>query len=152
MVTRILAPREMGLATRTRDRESQRGSVLVEVALVLILLIMLTFGVMEYGWMFFRLQQLNNAARDGARQAVLPAATNSQVESTVQDLVDSWGLTSVNVDVDISHDDISVLPRGELITVTVSAPYSDMQLVGLPLLPLPDTLSTSVTMAKEGPS
>lgn len=151
MGTRILAAKSVRSGTVLRDRESQRGTVLVEVALVLILLIMLTFGVMEYGWMFFRMQQLNNAARDGARQAVLPGATNTAVEATVQDLVDSWGV-GVAVNVTLSHSDISVLPRGELITVTVSAPYSDMQLIGLPLLPMPDNLSTSVTMAKEGPS
>ena len=38
----------------THGRPRRRGAAMVEMALVLPILIGLTFGAIEYGWMFFR--------------------------------------------------------------------------------------------------
>ena len=40
------------------------------------LLLILVFGVLEYGWMFIKAREVANAARRGARAAVVPAVTS----------------------------------------------------------------------------
>ena len=52
-----------------RDRED--GASLVEFAVVLPLLILLVFGIMEAGWLFAQQVEIRNAAREGARLAVV---------------------------------------------------------------------------------
>jgi len=52
-----------------RDRED--GASLVEFAVVLPLLILLVFGIMEAGWLFAQHVEIRNAAREGARLAVV---------------------------------------------------------------------------------
>ena len=45
---------------------------MVEAAIVFPILLMLTLGAIEYGWLFLNAQQVTNAARQGARIAILP--------------------------------------------------------------------------------
>ena len=50
-------------------RRSERGQVLAETGMVITLLIIITLGIIEFGWVFFALHMVTNAARDGARAA-----------------------------------------------------------------------------------
>ncbi len=52
-----------------RDRE--KGASAVEFAIVLPMLILLVFGIMEAGWLFAQQVEVRNAAREGARLAVV---------------------------------------------------------------------------------
>ncbi len=137
-----------GIALKKRLRE-ERGAALVEMAIVTLLLIFITFGIMEYGWLFHRIQQMNNCARAGARQAVLPDSTSVAVQNSVDALAASHGIYGHTLTV--NPGDIVALGSGELITVTVSVPYDNVKLIGGSLFPMPDPLRASVTMAKEGP-
>jgi len=56
--------------TSSRLRSARRGSVLVEAALILPVLLLFLFGIFEYGRFLMTLQLINNAAREGARYAV----------------------------------------------------------------------------------
>ncbi|MBI4558842.1 MAG: pilus assembly protein [Candidatus Hydrogenedentes bacterium] len=122
---------------------------LVELALIIIVLVLLTFGAMEYGWLFFRLQQLTNAAWTGARTAILPDATNAGVESTVDALMAAWDMYGHTTT--ISVGDVTLVEPGAIVQVTVSVPTANVQLMGLSILPRPTTLRASASMAKEGP-
>jgi len=55
--------------TLTRRRDNQRGQALIETGIVISLLIVVVLGIIEFGWVFFALQMITNAARDGARVA-----------------------------------------------------------------------------------
>jgi Flp pilus assembly protein TadG len=59
------------------NRRSQRGANLVEAALVLPLLILLTFGIIELGHAYSVYQTITNGAREGARYSVAPAPGTS---------------------------------------------------------------------------
>lgn len=39
---------------------SRRGTMVVETAIILPLLLLLTFGGLKYGWLFIKWQQINN--------------------------------------------------------------------------------------------
>ncbi len=45
----------------------RRGTAAVEAALILPLLMLLLLGVIEYGWIYLKSEQIANAARHGAR-------------------------------------------------------------------------------------
>ena len=137
------------LAVRSKQRTW--GGALLELCLVLLLLVLLTFGAMEYGWMFFRIQQVTNAARSGARSAVLPDATGTDVGSIVDAMMSGWGIYSGSYTMSVSPGDITSVEPGQIITVTVEIPYDTVKLTGMSIFPTPTTLRASASMAKEGP-
>ncbi|MGB6917109.1 MAG: TadE/TadG family type IV pilus assembly protein, partial [Phycisphaerae bacterium] len=73
-------------------RESRRGTATLETALVLPLLLLLTFALIEYGWLFLRAQEITNGARQGARIAVRPDATNADVQASITAAMETAGI------------------------------------------------------------
>jgi len=127
-----------------------RGTVLVETAIVIVLLLMLTLGIMGFGYLFLRAQQVTTAARHGARIACVDGADPGKVATVINNYLDSQGIT---------HDapSIAIDPTvGEPVTVTVKGTGLDiLNLRDVPLFgtgSFPDSFTASVTMAKEGPS
>ncbi|PYR71259.1 MAG: hypothetical protein DMF88_00460 [Acidobacteria bacterium] len=53
----------------------ERGAALVEMALTLPLMLLVSAGIFEFGRAYQTWQVLTNAAREGARIAVLPGTT-----------------------------------------------------------------------------
>jgi Flp pilus assembly protein TadG len=68
----------------SRGRSGERGAELVEFALVLPLLLVVFGGIIDFGLMLQRHQVLSNAAREGARLAVLPGYVEADVQARVQ--------------------------------------------------------------------
>jgi Flp pilus assembly protein TadG len=120
----------------------------VEAALLLPLLVLLTFGVIEYGWVLLKTQQIGNAARGGARCAVRADATNAEVEAAVSTLMSSAGIQGYQLTL---PGDVAQIPPASLVTVQISVPYQNIQLAGAPFVPMPAHLQARVSMAKEGP-
>ena len=55
-----------------RRRRSERGAELIELALVLPILLLVFAAIVDFALMFQRFLVVSNAAREGARIAVLP--------------------------------------------------------------------------------
>ena len=51
---------------------SERGAELIEFALVFPVLLLVVLGIVDFGFLFQRMEVVTNAAREGARMAVLP--------------------------------------------------------------------------------
>ena len=64
---------------RRRRLRSERGAELVEFALILPLLLFIILGLVDFGFMFQRFEVVTNAAREGARIAVLPGYVTADV-------------------------------------------------------------------------
>ena len=62
----------MATLNRRRRWASDRGAELIEMAVVLPLLMLLMFGIIDFGFMFQRYVVLTNAAMEGARVGILP--------------------------------------------------------------------------------
>ena len=60
----------MDLKTRLQDRRRD-GMAMVEMVMVLPVLLLLLFGIVEFGVVFGQWQTLTNAAREGAREAIV---------------------------------------------------------------------------------
>lgn len=71
-----------------------RGAQLVEFALVLPLLLLVVLGILDFGLLFQRYEAVTNAAREGARVAVLQGYTTADVRTRVQQYLNDAGLNA----------------------------------------------------------
>jgi len=133
-----------------RLKKNRRGLATVEMALVLPLLLMLTMGAIQFGWLFLKAQQITNAARMGARTAVLPDATDTGVRANILALMTAGGMGASGYSVTFTPTDITSLNVGDFLTVRVTVPCAKINIIGTALLPAPANLIGEVTMAKEG--
>src|SRR5580765_679363 len=72
----------------------EKGAELIEFALVFPLLLLVMFGIMDFGLLFQRYETVTNAAREGARIAVLPDYKQSDVDARVKQYLVAAGLKS----------------------------------------------------------
>jgi Flp pilus assembly protein TadG len=70
---------------KTHCSSARRAATVVETAFVLLIAILLTLAIYDYSRYFMLSQLVNNAAREGARQAV--ANTNTQNTVMIQNTV-----------------------------------------------------------------
>ena len=134
----------------THQKIRYKGAATVEAAVVFPLLLVLVFGVIEYGWMFLKAHQITNAARSGCRVAIRPSATTQDVIDTVTALMATAGITGETITTnptDITLDNVGV---GGTVEVKITVPWVNMAIINFSLLPKPTNLRASVTMAKEG--
>jgi Flp pilus assembly protein TadG len=69
---------------RHQGRRNERGAAMLETAIMLPLLLLVCVGIFEFGRAYQAWQVLTNAAREGARIAVLPGTSDAAVETRVQ--------------------------------------------------------------------
>ena len=78
--------------TRNPRTRGSSGQSLIEFALVLPMLLVLVFGIVEFGNAWRHYQLITNTAREGARVAVLPSSTSTIVDSVIDDRLNGSGL------------------------------------------------------------
>jgi Flp pilus assembly protein TadG len=99
----------------------RQGAATVELALLLPVLVTILVGALEIGNMFSVKSALQNAAREGARRAVLPLATQQSVTTSCNESLAATGLTGVSVAIYPSPNSAK---SGTMISVSVSTQYS----------------------------
>jgi TadE-like protein len=122
-----------------------RGTALVEASLVLLVLVLVTLGAFQYGWLFVCAQRVTNAARQGARMESVLDAPAGVAKTTMLGMVADLSPTG--------GSDITPGPGGDVVTATLIVPAEGnpkVQLITWNLLPVPATLQATVVMAKEG--
>ena len=85
---------------RTASREAfrrvwacERGAELVEFAFVFPTLLLVMLGIIDFGFLFQRYEVVTNAAREGARVAILPGYADADVQARVNQYLSAAGLT-----------------------------------------------------------
>jgi TadE-like protein len=117
----------MAAVTRAPARwSSESGAELIEFALVLPLFLLVLLGIIDFGFLFQRYEVVTNAAREGARVAILPGYADSDVAARVDQYLTAGGLTGPHDPAVIAHPaPISVgLYCAAVTSVTVTYPYS----------------------------
>jgi uncharacterized protein (UPF0333 family) len=101
---------------------SERGAILAEFALVLPVLLVVLFGIIEFGFAFSRSQSITAAAREAGRLASLSSTTTADISSRVDTTLAGTSLDAPPT--------VTVIPaggcagrEGESVTVLVSAPH-----------------------------
>ena len=96
--------------------KNRKGQTLIELALVLPILLMLVFGIIEFGRVFNAYVLVSNASREGARQASVGKA-DSDVRSKVKDVASSLGLEDGDININPGKGSRDY---GDKVTVTVN--------------------------------
>ena len=138
---------------RKRKGKRGRGAAAVEAALVMPILLLVTFGAIKYGWLFLKAQQITNAARYGARVAIRADAGATDVTTAIDNLMTAAGMGGSGYSVTTTLPDGVVwndLEMGHAITVEVSVPGANIDIMNVPLFPDVGNVGASVTMSKEG--
>jgi Flp pilus assembly protein TadG len=80
---------------------ARRGATLVEAAIALTTFFVLTFGIFEHGRVLMMRQLLENAAREGARQAMVGTGTltTANIQTIVTNYLVHSPLNNVNIQV-----------------------------------------------------
>lgn len=103
-----------------RQAKRQRGAMAIETALLFPLLILLIFGMIEFGLLMYNRQVLTNASREGARAGIvldIPRVPDSDIENVVNqyctDRLVTFGAantasTNITREGDVFGDDLTV--------------------------------------------
>ena len=148
------------MASTKRPRiGSERGVALLETAFTIPLLLLVAVAIFEFGRAFETWQVMTNAAREGARVAVLPNPGSGAVDARVREYLEVGALenvdsVSVAIDRNVSIDIGGTTASASRVTVTY--PFSFMVLnpvanlvVNGSTLGHPLTLTTSALMRNE---
>jgi Flp pilus assembly protein TadG len=145
--------------TNTQRQKNDRGAALIEMALTLPLLLLLSVGVFEFGRAFQTWQVLTNATREGARVATLPGTSDTAVSTRVTDYLEAGQLPSASFTSILIARDVAISIGGtdtSASRVTVNYPFEFIVLQPIARLVVPGsdvgeaiTMSVSATMRNE---
>ena len=118
---------------RRRVRRDEGGAAAVEFALLAPMVLLLVFGIIQYGLYFWADQGGSDGARDAARlSAVGKPIDCATFRSNVQDKIDKMG-TNFSINRTYNNTDgVAGITPGDTVTVTVEFDSIDLH---IPLLP-----------------
>ncbi|WP_374704224.1 TadE/TadG family type IV pilus assembly protein [Ralstonia sp. SET104] len=137
-----------GRREHRRIRKAQHGVAVVEFALLLPVLLLLVFGIIEFGLAMYDKAVITNASREAARAGVVlknPKMSTSQIQDVALNYCQNYLVTLGN-----SAKPTVTVPSGQggsfgtPLTVTVSYNYSGLAL-GAMINPLTGPLQLSAT-------
>jgi Flp pilus assembly protein TadG len=143
-----------------RRLNNERGTALLETALTLPLILLVSVSIFEFGRAYQMEQVLTNAAREGARVAVLPGSTSGDVQSRVVAYLNSGQIPNASTASVIVTPNVAISIGAGTASgskVTVNYPFSFMVLnpvarlvvKGSGLGKAPITMSASAEMRNE---
>ncbi len=109
---------------------SESGASAVEFALLLPVLMMVLFGIIEFGFALYQQAVLTNASREGARLGIVqavPAITTAQINAAIDNYLAPTGINPANVARIITPGAVTGAP----VTVSLTLPYTFMVLPSL---------------------
>ena len=119
-----------------RARTNETGAELLEFAIALPILMLVIGGVIDFAIMFQRYEVVTNAAREGARVAVLPDFGVADVQARVNSYLAASGLTATAPATLVDYTS-EVMPGGssiDVVKVTVQYPHQFLILTPLAAL------------------
>jgi hypothetical protein len=131
---------------RTQLRKNERGNALIETAITVPIILLISVGIFEFGRAYQTSQVLTNAAREGARVSILSGKSDADVTAAVRGYMQAGGLPK--------HGSAGVLversvPMGAETAskITITYPFEFMVLDGVAkLVAGPKRVGKSVTM------
>jgi Flp pilus assembly protein TadG len=111
---------------RKRLIRSERGAALLETAITLPIILLLSVSIFEFGRAYQTWQVLTNAAREGARVAVINGTTSTEIKDAVKNYATVGGLTVT--DGQITLDQGVALGTWTGSQITIAYPFEFMVL------------------------
>jgi Flp pilus assembly protein TadG len=137
--------------------KADSGAELIELAIALPILLLVTCGIIDFGIMFQRYEAVTNAAREGARVGVLQDFTATDVQNRVKDYLAASGLTASAPAPTVTYSTVPISVGGpsiSVVKVVVQYPHQFVFLGPAALIGGSSlgniTLAASSTMRREG--
>ncbi|PKM82424.1 MAG: pilus assembly protein TadG [Firmicutes bacterium HGW-Firmicutes-14] len=130
-------------------RRKQHGQAVVEMALVLPILIMLIFGIVEFGRILNTYMIVTNLSREGAREGAV-GGTDAEIISAVQLGTNANQLNAGNLTITIDPTAAGPRARGSSVGVEVSYPVDIIAPVIGNIIGDPYVVTSQTTMRVEG--
>jgi Flp pilus assembly protein TadG len=112
-----------------RRISNERGAALLEAAITIPLILLISVAIFEFGRAFQTWQVLTNAAREGARIAVINGTTDEQIRTRVRDYLDAGGLPLARSNaVTVNVQRAVALGNSNASRITVNYPFNFMVL------------------------
>jgi Flp pilus assembly pilin Flp len=99
--------------------KSQKGATVVEFAIILPLLLLLIFGIIEFGLFLFNRHVITNAVREAARAGIvvrIPRLSNEEIETIARNYCEQYlvtfGAGTLNIPLPLLREDESGNPLG----------------------------------------
>lgn len=127
-------------------RIKRRGSVVVEMAFCLPLIVLLILGTIESCSMIFLKQSLTIASYEGARRALEPGAMASDVEAVINQVLSDRRI--VDGTVQITPNDFQNAFTGDSIEIVVTAPCETNRIIPMKFY-AGQSITGTTTMLKE---
>ncbi len=124
---------------------SQRGQAVVEFALILPILLLLVFGIIEFGRIFYSYLEVTQAAREGARLGAV-GGSDQEIVALVRDVAVGLDDERIQVKIEPLEEQRS---RGDSLRVEVSYHLPLVVPIITELLPNPFPLTAVATMRVE---
>ncbi|HBT20210.1 MAG TPA: pilus assembly protein TadE [Peptococcaceae bacterium] len=121
-----------------------RGQALVELAMVIPILLMLLFGVIEFGRIFNAYLMVNQASREGARIAAV-GGSDEEITMTVENFLAPLETQKVKILIEPQEERIS----GEGVSVTVEYQVDIIAPIISSIVPDPFNVSATTVMRVE---
>lgn len=80
------------MTSASQRLRGERGAELIEFALTLPLLLLVVVGIIDFGFLFQRMEVVTNAAREGARIAILPMYATADAQARACNFVQTGGV------------------------------------------------------------
>ena len=122
---------------------------MLEMAVLIPFLVLLGFGVVEYGHWFYTKHILMGASREGVRAATLETADTASVTAAVDTAMSAAGYDTSDYTVTTVPGDVSAAAKGELLTVRVEAPWSGVGLSPMAMIGGHNVVRATSVMRKE---
>jgi Flp pilus assembly protein TadG len=111
-----------------RRIKNQRGAALLEAAITIPIILLISVGIFEFGRAFQTWQVLTNAAREGARIAVITGTNDPQIRQRVRDYLQAGGLEHREEIVIVDVDRNVPFGSSNASRITINYPFSFMVL------------------------
>ena len=108
--------------------KNQRGAALLETAITIPLILLVSVSIFEFGRAYQTWQVLTNAAREGARVAVISGTTDAQVTAAVRNYMSGGALPNASTAGINVNRNVPFGGPNTASTITVSYPFQFMVL------------------------
>lgn len=109
-----------------RRIRNQRGAALIETAITIPMVLLVSVGIFEFGRAYQTWQVLTNAAREGARVSIIAGTTDGQVSDAVRNYLAAGRITGAATAPVVVERGVAFGGANTASRITVNYPFNFM--------------------------
>lgn len=136
-----------------RGQRQRSGIATVEFAIVAVVLVLLTVGIIEVARGLMVKEYLSNAARRGCRTGIMPGGASSAINTDIEEVLAQHGMkfadATVTIKVNDKTADASTAAQNDKVSVKVSIPAAKVTWITPLYLAAENIQSETVVMMRQ---